>query len=174
MDTSKVISIQRYYSPCGDLTLGSYEGKLCLCNWAVNNVHNINWRLQRYLKVCFKEETSDTIQQAAKQLDEYFVGKRKEFDLPLLFVGAEFQQRVWRELLTIPYGRTISYAEQAKRLGCPKSIRVVANANGANALSIFTPCHRVIGSDNSLTGYGGGLPAKKFLLELEANYISIL
>jgi len=167
METTKVINIQRYHSPCGDLVLGSYEEKLCLCNWEVKERQKIDRRLQQVLRVDFKEATSEVIQSAAKQLDEYFAGKRTEFDVPLLFVGTDFQQRVWRQLLTIPYGATVSYSEQAKRLGAPKAVRAVANANGANAISIFAPCHRVVGSDHSLTGYGGGLTAKKYLLDLE-------
>ena len=104
---------------------------------------------------------------ACRQLDEYFRHERQSFDLPLFFVGTEFQKKVWQTLLTIPYGTTVSYAYLARRIGMPRAVRAVANANGANAISIFVPCHRVIGSDGSLTGYGGGLPAKKYLLELE-------
>ena len=87
--------------------------------------------------------------------------------MPLLFAGTDFQQAVWRQLLEIPYGQTISYGEMARRLGIPKAVRAVANANGANAICLFAPCHRVIGSNGSLTGFGGGLDAKKFLLKLE-------
>lgn len=105
--------------------------------------------------------------EAARQLDEYFGRKRTTFDIPLLFAGTDFQKNVWRTLLEIPYGQTLSYGEMARRLGLPNSVRAVANANGANAISIFAPCHRVIGSNRSLTGYGGGIEAKKFLLELE-------
>ena len=112
--------------------------------------------------------TSEVIEKAARQLDEFFAGKRKEFDVPLLFVGTDFQKTVWNELLEIPFGKTVSYGEMAQRIGMSKAVRAVANANGANSISIFAPCHRVIGSDRSLTGYGGGLPAKKFLLELES------
>lgn len=110
---------------------------------------------------------SDTTREAARQLDEYFRHHRTVFDIPLLFVGSDFQKQVWKQLLTIPYGETISYLELSKQLGIPKAVRAVANANGANAISIFTPCHRVIGSDMSPTGYGGGIEAKKFLLKLE-------
>ena len=85
----------------------------------------------------------------------------------MLFVGTDFQKKVWSELLKIPFGETISYGKMATRIGMPKAVRAVANANGANAISIFAPCHRVIGSDHSLTGYGGGLDAKRELLELE-------
>ena len=102
-----------------------------------------------------------------RQLDEYFAKKRKEFDLPLMFVGTEFQKSVWDALLSIPYGKTESYGALAARLGRPKSVRAVAGANGANAISIIVPCHRVIGSNHSLTGYGGGIEAKRYLLELE-------
>ena len=116
----------------------------------------------------FEVGTSEVIEKAARQLDEFFAGKRKEFDVPLLFVGTDFQKTVWNELLEIPFGKTVSYGEMAKRLDIPNAVRAVANANGANALSIFVPCHRVIGSDRSLTGYGGGLTAKKYLLELES------
>ena len=91
-----------------------------------------------------------------------------QFDIPMLFAGTDFQKKVWHKLLEIPYGVTISYGELATQLGMPKAVRAVANANGANAISIIVPCHRVIGSDHSLTGYGGGLAAKKKLLELES------
>lgn len=104
---------------------------------------------------------------ANKQLDEYFHRERRDFDIPLLFVGTDFQKKVWNELLNIPYGTSISYAEMSRRLGVPKAVRALANANGANALSVIVPCHRVIGSDGSLTGYGGGLERKRFLLDLE-------
>lgn len=102
-----------------------------------------------------------------RQLDEYFAKERKEFDLPLMFVGTGFQKSVWNALLSIPYGKTESYGALAARLGRPTAVRAVAGANGANAISIIVPCHRVIGSDHSLTGYGGGIEAKKYLLELE-------
>jgi methylated-DNA-[protein]-cysteine S-methyltransferase len=102
------------------------------------------------------------------QIDEYFNGNRKIFDLPLDLQGTEFQKRVWHELLKIPFGRTISYKELSLRLGDIKAIRAVAAANGANPVSIIVPCHRVIGSDGSLTGYAGGLWRKKWLLEFES------
>ena len=124
-------------------------------------------RLKRILRAEFEEGTPEVIEQAVLQLDEFFAGKRREFDVPLLFVGTDFQKTVWNELLKIPFGKTISYGEMAQRIGLPKAVRAVANANGANSMSIFAPCHRVIGSDRSLTGYGGGLAAKQMLLELE-------
>jgi len=105
-----------------------------------------------------------------KQLDEYFAGKRKIFTLSLNQDGTEFQTRIWALLYQIPYGKTISYHQLAKQYGDLKAIRAVASANGKNNLAIIVPCHRVIGSDQSLVGYGGGLWRKKWLLDHEAKH----
>lgn len=105
---------------------------------------------------------------AVRQLDEYFAGTRRVFDLPLRQSGSGFQQQVWQELQKIPYGTTISYMQQAKRMGNLPGIRAIASANGKNHLVIVVPCHRVIGSDGSLTGFGCGVWRKKWLLEHEA------
>ena len=107
---------------------------------------------------------------AFKQLKEYFKRERKEFNLKLEIIGTEFQKRVWRELLKIPYGKTITYNQLAINLGDKKAIRAAAAANGANPLPIVIPCHRVIGSDGNLVGYGGGLEVKQKLLELEGSW----
>jgi methylated-DNA-[protein]-cysteine S-methyltransferase len=104
---------------------------------------------------------------ALRQLGEYFAGTRREFDLPLSMRGTEFQQRVWRELTEIPYGQTWSYGQLAKRIENPSASRAVGLANGRNPISILVPCHRVIGADGSLTGYGGGLERKRWLLAHE-------
>ena len=104
---------------------------------------------------------------AIEQLQEYFAGTRRRFDLPLQLQGTEFQQRVWRELTEIPYGETWSYGQLAKRIGMPGASRAVGLANGRNPLSILVPCHRVIGANGSLTGYGGGLERKQWLLAHE-------
>jgi len=109
-----------------------------------------------------------------RQLNAYFAGELKEFEIPLLMLGTEFQKRVWKALLTIPYGETMSYGELAKKIGEPKAVRAVGAANGQNPLPIIVPCHRVIGSDGSLTGFGGGLENKKKLLELEKGQRSFL
>lgn len=168
MKEKNVIKTKRYESPCGVLLLGSFGDKLCLCDWQVEKHRShVDKRLKRILRAEFEEGTSEVIEQAVLQLDEFFAGKRREFDVPLLFVGTDFQKTVWNELLKIPFGKTISYGEMAQRIGLPKAVRAVANANGANSMSIFAPCHRVIGSDRSLTGYGGGMAAKQMLLELE-------
>lgn len=162
------IITSRYESPCGTLMLGSFGGRLCLCDWQVERHRDhVESRLHRMLGAELEEGTSPVIDKAKTQLDEYFAGARREFDVPLLFTGTDFQKKVWDALLTIPYGQTISYGEMARQIGMPTAVRAVANANGANAISIFAPCHRVIGSDRKLTGYAGGLAAKEYLLKLE-------
>ena len=158
----------RYSAPCGDMILGSYGEKLCLCNWVVEkHPGRVDKRLRTLLDADYVEAPSGILREAIRQLDEYFLKRRKHFDIPLLFAGTDFQKQVWQSLLTIPYGQTLSYGALAANIGCPKAVRAVANANGANALSIFVPCHRVIGGNRSLTGYGGGVEAKRFLLDLE-------
>jgi methylated-DNA-[protein]-cysteine S-methyltransferase len=102
-----------------------------------------------------------------EQLAEYFAGERREFDVPMQLAGTAFQRRVWEELVRIPYGTTITYAELARRVGRPTAVRAVGAANGRNPISILVPCHRVIGADGKLTGYGGGVERKQWLLELE-------
>lgn len=106
-------------------------------------------------------------QKTKKQLNEYFQGKRKIFDLPLVYNGTEFQIQTWKQLIKIPYAKTISYAEQAERIGNKNKARAVGLANGLNPISIIIPCHRVIGSNGHLVGFGGGLEKKSFLLKLE-------
>ena len=110
---------------------------------------------------------------ATKQLDEYFAGTRIEFDLPLKAIkGTDFQKAAWQALTTIPYGETISYGEQAKRMNNPKAVRAVGGANGKNPFSIVVPCHRVIGANGTLTGYTGGMSRKEWLLDFERSVLS--
>lgn len=162
------IHIQYYNSPCGEIVLASMGNELCLCDWnempcAERNKH----RLVKYMNAVFRVETSDVLEQTKKQLDEYFAGTRKAFDIPLHPVGTEFQQQVWNTLLKIPYGETRSYKDIALSIANPKGIRAVAQAIGANGISILIPCHRVIGSNHSLTGFAGGIEAKRILLQIE-------
>jgi methylated-DNA-[protein]-cysteine S-methyltransferase len=107
------------------------------------------------------------------QLDDYFSGRRTDFDLPLTLSGSPFQRRVWGVLQDIPYGETITYGEQARRVGVPSAPRAVGVANGRNPICVIVPCHRVIGADGSLTGYGGGVERKRALLELEAGVLTL-
>ena len=116
------------------------------------------------------EEESNLARQAIRELNEYFAGERMEFSLPLQPSGTEFQKKVWLALREIPYGETRSYGQIAQAVGNPKACRAVGMANNRNPISIVVPCHRVIGANGSLTGYGGGLPIKEQLLELERRY----
>lgn len=168
MGENAVIVTLRYEAPCGVLLLGAYGDRLCLCDWETGaNRERVRNRLRCRLGAEFAEGESPVTDMAAGELDEYFAGRRRKFDVPLLCVGTDFQETVWEALRGIPYGETVSYGELARRIGRPNAVRAVANANGANAVSIFAPCHRVIGSDRSLTGYAGGLAAKEYLTRLE-------
>lgn len=121
----------------------------------------------------WRESSRAAVGEAVRQLREYFAGKRADFDLPLAPEGTEFQRSVWRRLQEIPYGETISYGELARRVGNPKASRAVGAANGQNPIPIVIPCHRVIGANGKLTGFGGGLPTKERLLALEARQLSL-
>ncbi len=162
------IKIQYFKTPYGELIIGSYQNKLCLCDWRYRKMRNeIDARIQKGINSSYIEEDTDEIQETKHQLEEYFKGERKSFGIPLLMVGTDFQQSVWNELIKIPFGKTESYLGLSQKLGNEKAIRAVAAANGANAISIIIPCHRIIGSDGKLIGYAGGLDAKKKLLHLE-------
>lgn len=164
----KTIQIKRYLSPAGELLIGSCGEQLCLCDWAIEKRRDrMDRRLCSHLQARCEEGDSPVIERAIAELEAYFAGRRRCFDLPLLFSGSPFQCRVWEELMRIPYGTTLSYGELARRIDRPKAVRAVASANAANPISIFVPCHRVIGSNRKLTGYGGGLAAKEWLLRLE-------
>jgi len=162
------IAIQYYQSPVGELILGSYDEKLCLADWRYRKQRErVDRRLQKALKAEYVESTSGVIEETVVQLEEYFAKKRKDFDIPLLLVGTDFQKSFWEGLMQIPYGTVTSYLDLAKSIGNAKAVRAVASANGANAISILIPCHRVVGSNGMLTGYAGGLDVKEKLLSLE-------
>ncbi len=164
----RIVSFQYYESPCEKIILASVDGELCLCDWAEKPCAvRSKRRLIQLLDADFKEETSRVLRQAMAQLDEYFAGERRVFDLPLRPVGTDFQKKVWAALLSIPYGETRTYKEIAQMVDNLSGIRAVAQAIGANGLCIVIPCHRVIGSDGSLTGFAGGLDAKRTLLRVE-------
>lgn len=127
------------------------------------------WLKQRFPKAAFEKNESRT-QTVFDQLHEYFEGRRQAFSLELDLRGTEFQKTVWKAILKIPYGRTITYGELAKDVGSPEAARAAGAATGANPIGIIVPCHRVVGANGSLTGYGGGLPMKEFLLNLEQGH----
>jgi methylated-DNA-[protein]-cysteine S-methyltransferase len=114
-----------------------------------------------------KNENHPVLKKAAAQLKDYFAGKRVEFDLPLRLTGTGFQEKVWKEIARIPFGKTLTYSELAKRVGSPSAIRAAGASTGRNPVGIIVPCHRVVGKDGSLTGYAGGLDRKRHLLKLE-------
>lgn len=152
----------------GELFLGSFEEKLCLCDWKYRQKRvSIDNRLQTFFQSEYVPQKTKTISESIQQLEEYFSGKRKEFSIPLVMAGTEFQKSVWNELLRIPFGQTCSYLQLSHNLKNPKAIRAIASANGANAISIFIPCHRIVGHSGDLVGYAGGIPTKRRLLELE-------
>lgn len=151
------------------MLLGAFCDKLVLADW-MTEVDGGSRQLRRVTAAlgCEAEEGScGILDAAAVQLDEYFGGKRVTFELDLRFIGTPFQERVWAALMQIPYGSTTTYSAVAEAIGMGAGVRAVANAIGANRMSIIVPCHRVIGSDGSLTGYAGGLDAKRALLALE-------
>jgi len=148
-----------YDSPIGALLLAGTENALHVLSFPTGSRTRLplkNW-----------QENAKPFKKVIKQLDEYFSGERQEFDLTLHLTGTDFQKSVWQALSKIPYGETISYGELASRIKRPKASRAVGAANGANNLPIILPCHRVIGANKTLTGFGGGLPTKEYLLNLE-------
>ncbi len=164
----KTIYTREYESPAGILLLGSLENRLCLCDWKFRrNREAVDRRICRILGGEYREGNSPVLDEAARELTAYFSGSRNELKTPLLPAGTEFQNRVWKELKAIPRGTTLSYLELAGRIDSAGSVRASASAVGANGLSIFIPCHRVIGKNGKLTGYAGGLDAKKMLLDIE-------
>jgi len=164
------IDIDYYSTPYGQLILGSYDEKLCLCDWHDRKARaTIDHRLAKIFNTTFKRKKSATTERCKTQLDEYFSLKRKQFDIPIALAGTDFQKLVWNGLLNIPFGDTYSYLQLANKLNVQSAVRAVANANGANAISIIIPCHRIIGSNGNLTGYAGGLQTKEKLLSLESN-----
>jgi len=164
------IHIQYHKTNIGEFIMGAYEGELCLLDFRYRKMRlRVDQRLQKGLMAEYIEQDDSILCETRKQLDEYLAGNRTAFTLPLCTVGSEFQKSVWQALLNVPYGTTSSYLQLAKNINNPKAVRAVANANGANAISIIIPCHRIIGSNGELVGYAGSLPVKKRLLTLENN-----
>ena len=162
------ICIQYHKTKIGELILGSFEGKLCLLDFNYRKMRNaVDDRIKKGLNADFIEEDSEIIEKTRTELNEYFKENRREFDVPIRMVGTDFQKSVWNALLKVAYGTTSTYLQLAKDINNGKAVRAVAGANGANAIAIIIPCHRIIGSSGELVGYAGGLPTKKRLLTLE-------
>ncbi|MGJ8684355.1 MAG: methylated-DNA--[protein]-cysteine S-methyltransferase [Nonlabens sp.] len=162
------IDITYYKSPVGELIIGVFKDQLCILDWRYRKQRSaVDSRIEKTLEATIIEHKHPLQEILCTQLEEYFKGQRCEFDIPILLAGTDFQKQVWNQLMKIPYGETITYLTLSRKLDNEKAIRAVASANGANALSIIIPCHRVIASNGDLTGYAGGLPAKKKLLQIE-------
>jgi AraC family transcriptional regulator of adaptative response/methylated-DNA-[protein]-cysteine methyltransferase len=165
----KVITISRIDTPLGAMIACASDDGVCLLEFADRGSLPAELKqISALLDSVIRLGRHDLIDTLSIQLDEYFSGARKQFDIPLLATGTEFQKSVWKMLESIPYGETRSYKQQAELLGKPEAIRAVASANGSNRIAILIPCHRVIGGDGSLTGYAGGLWRKRWLLDLES------
>lgn len=164
-----------YEAPCGRLLIGVHGQNICLCDWIIGDrIEKTLRRITGLLDPVPLHDNQDILQLVSDQLDKYFAGALRRFDIPIMALGTEFQRRVWEALFQIHYGKTVSYKEIATAIGLPHGVRAVASAIGANPLSLVIPCHRVVGSDGSLTGYAGGLEAKRFLLRLESDLSSIV
>jgi len=164
------INIQYFKTNYGEFILGSYDEKLCMVDFRYRKMRKtVDDRIKKGLNAEFIERDDEILQTTRVQLHEYFTMGRRVFDMPILMVGSDFQKSVWKALLKVPYGTTSTYLQLAKEIDNEKAVRAVANANSANAIGIIIPCHRIIGTNGELTGYAGGLPLKKRLLELEQN-----
>ncbi len=169
------ITIHYHKTRIGELILGSFDKKLCLLDFRYRKMRaTVDKRIKNGLNSEYVEQDDAVLETARIQIDEYLAGSRSSFDVPLLMVGTDFQKSVWDALIKVPYGTTSTYLQLAKDIHNEKAVRAVANANGANAIGLIIPCHRIIGSDGTLVGYGGGLPVKKRLLKLESNNASFL
>jgi methylated-DNA-[protein]-cysteine S-methyltransferase len=154
-------------SPVGPLLLAGDQDALHVLAFGVGS-------RPREIDASWQPDVRGVLGPIRKELDQYFAGRLKKFSTPVAFNGTQFQTTVWQELRRIPYGETISYLELAKRIKNPAAVRAVGMANGANPIAIIVPCHRVIGSNGSLTGFGGGLPTKRALLDLENGQRTLL
>ena len=162
------INIQYHKTEIGELILGSFRGKLCLLGFRSGEItRTVDDRIKKALNAGFVEHDDEILERTRTQLDQYLKGRRREFDIPVLMVGTDFQKSVWNALMKVTYGATSTYLQVAKDVGNERAVRAVGNANAANPISIIVPCHRIIGSDGGLVGYGGGLSVKRRLLELE-------
>jgi AraC family transcriptional regulator of adaptative response/methylated-DNA-[protein]-cysteine methyltransferase len=166
-----LITVTRILTPLGPMLAGGNNDGICLLEFVDRRMLETQIkRLRNLFKAEFVPGNNKYFKDLNKQIQEYFLGKRNKFDLPLLLKGTTFQEAVWKELLTIPYGVTRSYQEQAEHVGNIQAVRAVAKANGDNRIAIIIPCHRVVGKNGKLTGYGGGLWRKQFLLDHEIRY----
>jgi AraC family transcriptional regulator of adaptative response/methylated-DNA-[protein]-cysteine methyltransferase len=163
-----IIVLARIVTPLGPMIAGATSQGICLLEFADRRMLEAQFeRLGKRFHARLLPGQNDHLDELSRELDLYFKGRLREFKVPLIMAGTEFQKKVWRALQTIPYGQTRSYKQQADLIGQPKAVRAVGRANGDNRIAIIIPCHRVIGENSQLTGYGGGLWRKRFLIDLE-------
>lgn len=170
-----IIRTSTYNSPAGELRTGEYDGCIVICDWTANADRHarIKSECATRLNASFTEAQSELLRVLHRELDEYFSGSRRQFSVPVRLCVTAFRKSVLNELSNVAYGSTATYAEIAQRVGKPAAVRAVATAIGANPVSILLPCHRIIGADNSLKGYAGGLEAKRLLLESEHHFVNL-
>jgi len=173
-DGATIINLQVLETPLGNMLACATKEGVCLLEFIDRRAFVTELKdLKRLLRATIEPGTNKHLDALEKQLNEYFLGSRKKFEFPLITPGTEFQNTVWKKLMDIPYGETRSYKQQSIAVGNLGAIRAVGTANGANRIAIVIPCHRVIGEDGGLTGYGGGLKRKRWLLDFESGALSL-
>ena len=169
------INTQYHSTQIGKVILGSFRGKLCLLDFVKGKTRGIvEDRIRQVLNAELVEQDDEILRETRRQLDEYLEGQRKGFDIPVLMVGTDFQKDVWSAVMKVPYRATSTYSQIARDIGNERAVRAVGNAMAANPIVIIIPCHRIVGSDKTLVGYGGGLSLKRRLLTLERRNASTL
>ena len=169
MQQNNNIIIHTFNTPLGEMIACATEQGICLLEFNDRKLLDKEFHdIQKLLNATIIPGANQHLEQVQKEINEYFNGERKTFSVPLDTPGTDFQKKVWKELLKIPYGETITYKQQAILMGKPKSTRPIANANGHNRIAIIIPCHRVIGVNGDMTGYGAGIVRKKWLIEFES------
>jgi AraC family transcriptional regulator of adaptative response/methylated-DNA-[protein]-cysteine methyltransferase len=170
---ARVLHVTRVITPLGPMLAAATEQAVCMLEFADRRMMELQLRrVRKHFDAFFLTASNPILERLKAELDLYFSGTLRRFTVPIAFPGSAFQRSVWRALRAIPYGRTVSYSDLAASLGAPRSVRAVARANGDNRIAILIPCHRVIGANGDLTGYGGGLWRKKRLLEIERSAVS--
>jgi len=168
MTDDRAIYTTIYQSPCGPMLIGEADGNLCLCDWVGTSRHKSTiYGVSRRLNAMVKSGITPALVSIIRSLDRYFAGGMLKTDVQMLPIGTKFQKSVWRSVMEIDYGTTATYSQVANACGHPTAIRAVSNAIASNPLTLFIPCHRIIGKNKSLTGYRGGIQIKQYLLNLE-------
>jgi methylated-DNA-[protein]-cysteine S-methyltransferase len=168
--SEKQINIQFHKTKYAEFILGSYDNKLCLLDYKYRKMRQaLDNKIRKMLNAEFTEKDDDILCKTKTQINEYFMGERTTFDIPLLMVGTEFEKDVWRSLLKVPYGQTATYSDLVSNSNNINILKSISKANGLNSIALIVPCHRIIDDNGDLVGYGGGLPLKLKLLNLEQN-----